>query len=904
MSDTNTSKEQDLQKNDDILANIDSPAAWDLQKDTSEKPLIDILPWEDAGRWISDSLGKDESQTKIIDINLSSLEDIVIKIHEKEYDFVMIEPEDSQVKITFKQDNIDRNIVYIKYSTYTAILFKLKQIAGLVVENTKDTQEWQWKLAIDKSIYKLSTKTAPGQNGERIWLKSKIELSENGEKKVQKTPLSTIFAFLGAILFVCLVLGGTFISFVVFNAQEVSDVSFFSRLGINLQEINTFLSQIVTIIFSVLIFLFTIVLSISLFKFFLTKKALRRKKLTYGLVSLFLLVVTFMTWVLWMSIDQKIKNLPNWGAKDLQIFDNSLLISGFYNEEEAVLSETQNLIGPITLKFDLTNFQDTQSKKGLEVQRYTWKIWSDTIDTFIPSLTKSFENKGNYTVSITAYLKDINGQEIQQVISDIPPIALNHIIKVQSSLTSNGGTRVSLDANDLQTLGKVAWYFKEPVTPTNPNPSFSEWTRVYEGYDFIARQIFFEDMFIGVSLIGWQDTEEKISKVIPILVNADSEIEGEIAYNSSPNDELLLEFFVKNPKTSFGDGFIESYEWKIEDKTYNVIWSESDIETSKSIEHSFSTLGSQEIQVKLTDSKGNSETLKQTIIIQKSVDLRDSLVILDANDQEFRDFRYEEKSHEYYIDALGIPSTLKFDARYIRPENALYALKEVTWDTKNDTNIDGNGKSFSYEVETEWNHVIAVNYTFEHRKDPNDTLTLKEFIYIEGIKKEAILNLKMEYDSNYAPVTVRFDASESYIKNDNIIKFTYNYGDGVSEDRDAINPWHQYTKAWDYTVGLTVTGKSGKTYSIQKKLILLPAPQDVKISTSLKKAPVGQGIDFSSSESSGQIIEYFWDFGDGNISTDANPTHSYKKAWNYTVKLQVEFDNKNSISDEMEIEIQ
>lgn len=99
-------------------------------------------------------------------------------------------------------------------------------------------------------------------------------------------------------------------------------------------------------------------------------------------------------------------------------------------------------------------------------------------------------------------------------------------------------------------------------------------------------------------------------------------------------------------------------------------------------------------------------------------------------------------------------------------------------------------------------------------------------------------------------------------------------------------------------------GKSGKNYSTQRKLILLPPPQAVKISTSMKKAPVGQGIDFSSSESSGQIVEYFWNFGDGNTSTQANPTYSYKKPGLYKVSLKVNFDNKNSISDEVEIEIQ
>lgn len=97
--------------------------------------------------------------------------------------------------------------------------------------------------------------------------------------------------------------------------------------------------------------------------------------------------------------------------------------------------------------------------------------------------------------------------------------------------------------------------------------------------------------------------------------------------------------------------------------------------------------------------------------------------------------------------------------------------------------------------------------------------------------------------------------------------------------------------------------ETGKEYSTEKKLILKPKPQSAKISTSLKRAPVDQGIDFSSSESEGQIVGYFWDFGDGEISTEANPTHSYKKPGTYTVKLKLDFINNNVIEDEMEIEV-
>jgi hypothetical protein len=48
-----------------------------------------------------------------------------------------------------------------------------------------------------------------------------------------------------------------------------------------------------------------------------------------------------------MIIDQKIKNLPNWQEQaygDLKIFDNDLLISQDFNENQSLLTETENLI--------------------------------------------------------------------------------------------------------------------------------------------------------------------------------------------------------------------------------------------------------------------------------------------------------------------------------------------------------------------------------------------------------------------------------------------------------------------------------------------------------------------------------------------------------------------------------
>ena len=71
----------------------------------------------------------------------------------------------------------------------------------------------------------------------------------------------------------------------------------------------------------------------------------------------------------------------------------------------------------------------------------------------------------------------------------------------------------------------------------------------------------------------------------------------------------------------------------------------------------------------------------------------------------------------------------------------------------------------------------------------------------------------------------------------------------------------------------------------------------------MKTSYTGQGIDFSSNDSEWQIIWYFWDFWDGKTSTEANPTHTYYKTWDYNVVLKLDFSNKNILEDAMNIKI-
>ena len=831
---------------------------------------------------------------KIIDINLKSLDDIIMLISDLKYDFATIEPAEDEVKVSFKKDKIEKDVKYIKFPTYNSILVQIKQATKLKVEITQSDQEGKWERKVKTQNFGLVAKTVPGSFWERIFIKAKKIVPKVDDKKAKKAPVGKMLWFLASALFVSLILWGAFITFIVLNANTIEDVKFFSSLGINLNDINLFITQIITIIFSILLFIETIVLAIFLFKFFLTKKEFKRKKILYGMIGFVVLLITFSTASAWMIIDQKVKSLPNWqelAFGDVQIFDNDKLISEDFDRQGSLIDDTTNLIGPVTIKYDLSLFQANEEKKWFQVKKYIWTFGKEVQEELTPILIKKFEEKGNYEISLIVEEVDPAGNTIEKAVENIPNISITHTVDIEESTVSNGWKVVKFDANNLKELWKLEWYFMDDLS-----------TPVWEWYEFKPAKVFFEETVVGLYIRRDDKTEEVLDKVFVITTGSSSDISGEIIATESVKNNLEYELSVSDPDNSFGEWFIEEFEWKIGGKTIKKTADPTDLEASSSITYEFKNFWEQEISVVLRDAAGSLKEITKTLNIQRTLELRTRMKIY--NEEELmEDIRYEKETNEYYIDDIGAPTSMKFDARLVRPKDLIYSLTEVTWDVGWDGNIDGTGKVFEDSVDVEWNKTIVANYTFVHRRDKEDIVNLKEFIYIEAIKKDAILKLDIEKPTDYVPVTVRFDASKSYIKNDDIVKFIYDYGDGTTEERDAINPGRKYTRPGDYEVMLTVVGSSGQRYSMTKSLILKPQPQWVKVSTSLKRAPTLQWIDFSSEESEGQITGYFWSFWDGNNSTKANPTHSYSKPWKYTVTLKVDFVNSNTLEDEIEIEV-
>jgi type II secretory ATPase GspE/PulE/Tfp pilus assembly ATPase PilB-like protein len=102
---------------------------------------------------------EEEAKKIIFDININSLQDILNILIEKQYDFVIFEPNEESVKISFFKDKVIKQEKNIKYPIYSKIIIKAKTITKLDIEETEKEQQGKIELNLKNNSYELVSKT-------------------------------------------------------------------------------------------------------------------------------------------------------------------------------------------------------------------------------------------------------------------------------------------------------------------------------------------------------------------------------------------------------------------------------------------------------------------------------------------------------------------------------------------------------------------------------------------------------------------------------------------------------------------------------------------------------------------------------------------------------------------------
>src|SRR5262249_32944503 len=108
------------------------------------------------------------------------------------------------------------------------------------------------------------------------------------------------------------------------------------------------------------------------------------------------------------------------------------------------------------------------------------------------------------------------------------------------------------------------------------------------------------------------------------------------------------------------------------------------------------------------------------------------------------------------------------------------------------------------------------------------------------------------------------------------IQWHWDFGDGVTST--SQNPGHTYANNGIYDVCLVVTDVCGQADTICHTVTVCE-PLDVDFSYSV------DNITVTFTDLSNSAIQWFWDFGDGGLSANQNPTHTYPSFGTYEVCL-------------------
>ncbi|MEO6135382.1 MAG: PKD domain-containing protein, partial [Ginsengibacter sp.] len=301
--------------------------------------------------------------------------------------------------------------------------------------------------------------------------------------------------------------------------------------------------------------------------------------------------------------------------------------------------------------------------------------------------------------------------------------------------------------------------------------------------------------------------------------------------NSNPNscDNPVTINFINQ---STGTGTL-SYQWSFGDGGNS---------SQPSPSHTYTVKGNYDVQLIVSNSVGCSDTLKKPNLI--------SIGNTEAN--------------------FEIPSTVCQNSFVNFKNTSTPSPGSALWDFGDGTLSTSINPSKEFTTAGEFDVKMVVNFGA-----CKDSVTKKITVIpapVVGFAASATAGCKVPLDINFTNTS---DAGNTY---------SWNFGDGVTSD--AINPSHTYLVEGDYEVTLLVTNSSGCTTQLVKpKYIILKKPV-VSIDNLPANGCVPLTHTFSSTvKTTDQIVNYQWNFGDGNFSSEPNPTHVYTIPGKYDITL-------------------
>ena len=180
-----------------------------------------------------------------------------------------------------------------------------------------------------------------------------------------------------------------------------------------------------------------------------------------------------------------------------------------------------------------------------------------------------------------------------------------------------------------------------------------------------------------------------------------------------------------------------------------------------------------------------------------------------------------------------------------------------------------------------------------------ESWSLNDFVTVSVVANQppvAIINATPT--SGPVPLTVQFDATQSYDPEGMALQFDWTFGDGRASPEPVVS--HEFVLPGTYDVLLSVVDAYGVLDRASLVITVLPPFNNPPVASptatpNTGNAPLTVQFAANASDADNDPLTYAWDFGDGAASIEADPMHTYSTSGTYTAQLIVS-DSKDAAS--------
>ncbi|MCW4052202.1 MAG: PKD domain-containing protein [Candidatus Bathyarchaeota archaeon] len=325
-----------------------------------------------------------------------------------------------------------------------------------------------------------------------------------------------------------------------------------------------------------------------------------------------------------------------------------------------------------------------------------------------------------------------------------------------------------------------------------------------------------------------------------------------------PDDPYTDETVTFNASASYDpDGTIESYAWDFGDGSNG---------TGETASHSFTADGIYTVTLTITDDDDLQDTVSTNITVLNRSPLAS----------------FSESATLVFTDSI-----ITFNASSSYDSDG--SIVSYFWTFGDGQNTTGMITQHTYTDDGTY----IVNLTITDDDSATDTTTST----ITVINRSPVASFTKSSETAYTVENLNFNASLSHDPDGDIVSYFWIFGDGLNSSGVVVS--HAYSDDGVYVVTLTVMDDDSAVDTSTATLTILNRSPIASFTESAETVYTAESILFNASLSydpDGDIVSYFWDFGDGVNATGVTVAHEYVDDGVYTVTLTVMDDDGASAS--------